>query len=304
MNGRNAPVQFNPSQEMTKKRMELRYVMDQKSPHVNFHAHPFYEIYFFLEGAVEAYIIDGRSYRLRAGDILMMPPGVAHHPVFTQEEKPYRRYVLWLSAHQLEELNVLDEGLLSALNLCREQQSYRIRCTTPSDRQMLEGYLSAMWKEEKGESVCKQASLFSLCLNFLVMLNRIVAQEHLLVNNYHQTDTLLDKVLAYIRDNYTTNISLNAVAEHFFTSPSNIETLLTKRVGKPFYRYVTECRIIRAQALIVSGMPLKEVGIACGYNDYSNFYRAFSREVGISPSKYRQHSPTDHYQSTNIKKIT
>ena len=304
MDSKNAPIQFNPSQEMTKRRLELRYVMDQESPHVEFHAHPFYEIYFFLEGPVDAYIIDGRSYRVRSGDILMMPPGIAHHPVFGQESKPYRRYVLWLSLEQMEEMSRLDPDILNVLKQCQEQASYRIRCSTPSGRQMLEGYLSAMWQEEKGESACKQAAVYSLCLNFLVLLNRIVAQEHLLVTNYHQTDSLLEKVLGYIRDNYTTNITLNAVADHFFTSPSNIETLLTKRLGKPFYRYVTECRIIRAQALIAGGMPLKEVGLACGYNDYSNFYRAFSREVGISPSKYRQHSPTDHYQSTNIKKIT
>ena len=304
MDIRFAPVQFNPSQEMTKTRLEIRYVMDVESPHVDFHAHPFYEIYYFLEGPVESYVVDGRSYQLRSGDILMMPPGVPHHPVFNQEQKPYRRYVLWLSAEQMEMLGLLDDQILTALRLCQEQQSYQIRCATPSDSKTLEGCLSGMWKEEQGDTMCKQASMYSLCLRFLVTLNRIVTQEHLLMEKYHQPDSLLEKVLAYIRDNYTTNITLNAVAEHFFTSPSNIETLLTKRLGKPFYRYVTECRIIRAQTLIVSGMPLKEVGHACGYNDYSNFYRAFSREVGISPSKYRQHSPTNHYQSTNIKKIT
>lgn len=297
------PIQFDPSQEMSKRRMELRYYLDPEAPECILHAHPFYEIYFFLEGPVERYVVGGRSYRLRSGDILMMPPGVPHHPVFNQEKKPYRRYVLWLDGEQLEDLNRLDSDILSALRLCQEQESYRIRCATPSDRQLMESYLAGMWKEEKSSTVCRQASIYSLCLNFLVILNRTVADEHLISSQYQQSDSLLDNVLAYIRANYTSNITLNSVAEHFFTSPSNIESLLTKRVGKPFYRYVTECRIIRAQALIASGMPLKEVGLACGYNDYSNFYRAFSREVGISPSKYRNHSPTDHFQSTNIKKI-
>lgn len=303
MDRKSEPVQFNPSQEMSKKRMEIRYFLDLEMPECILHAHPFYEIYFFLEGPVERYVVGGRSYRLRSGDILMMPPGVPHHPVFNQEKKPYRRYVLWLDAEQLDELNRLDPNILSALRLSEDQESYRIRCATPSDRQMLEGFLSGMWQEDQSDTVCKIAAFYSFCLNFLVSLNRIVSDEHLLVSKYQQSDSLLDNVLAYIRDNYTGNITLNSVAEHFFTSPSNIETLLTKRVGKPFYRYVTECRIIRAQALIASGMSLKEVGHACGYNDYSNFYRAFSREVGISPSKYRQHSPTDHFQSTHIKDI-
>ena len=297
------PQTFHYRQEMKCNTFEIFHFRDDSIKEVALHHHDFYEIYFFLEGPVERYVVGGRSYRLRSGDILMMPPGVPHHPVFNQESKPYRRYVLWLDGEQMEELNRLDPDILNALRLCQEQDSYRIRCGTPSDRQMLENQLSGMWKEEQSGSVCAQASIYSMCLNFLVLLNRIVAEEHLISASYQQSDSLLDNVLVYIRNNYTGDISLNSVAEHFFTSPSNIETLLTKRVGKPFYRYVTECRIIRAQSLIASGMPLKEVGHACGYNDYSNFYRAFSREVGISPSKYRQHSPTDHFQSTNIKKI-
>ena len=299
-----SPANYNPSQEMSRKTLELRYCLDTESPHVEFHAHPFYEIYYFLEGPMESYVVGGRSYRLRPGDILMMPPGIPHHPIFTEESRPYRRYVLWLSEDQLEQMEHLDSSLLEVLRLCQEQEAYRIRCSTPSASHALESYLSAMWQEEQNASSCKYAYLYGLCLNFLVLLNRIIADEHALVPKYRHTKGLLDKVLAYIHANYAKGITLNSVAEHFFTSPSNIESLLTKKVGKPFYRYVTECRIIHAQALIASGMPLKEVGAACGYNDYSNFYRAFVREVGISPSQYRQHFPTDHFQSTPITETT
>ena len=299
-----APAGFNPSQEMSKRSVELRYVLDQTSPEVNLHAHPFYEIYYFLEGAVEGYVIGGHNYTLRAGDILMMPPGVPHHPVFNQESRPYRRYVLWLSADLLGELKALDPTLLNVLTHCQEHESYRIRSSGAAARQTMEVGLRTRWQEEHHPTHCTRAYLFSLCLNFLVLLNRVALDEHLLVPKYQQNDELLDNVLSYIREHYTGPITLNSVADHFFTSPSSIEALMTKRVGKPFYRYVTECRIIRAQTLIASGMPLKEVGLACGYNDYSNFYRAFNREVGISPSQYRHHRPTDHFQSTHIEKIT
>lgn len=298
------PIQFDPNQEMTRKNLELRYCLDQEFPRVEFHAHPFYEIYCFLEGPIECYVVGGHSYRLRPGDVLMIPPGVAHHPIFTTEKKPYRRYVLWLSEEQLAQMEQLDPGLTNVLRTCQQQGAYRIRCSTPAANQTLESHLMSMWHEEQSSSSCKYAYLYSLCLNFLVLLNRVIADEHTLLPKHQQSGSLLDKVLAYIHANYTTAITLNQVAEHFFTSPSSIELLLSKKVGKPFYRYVTECRIIHAQTLITSGMPLKEVGLACGYNDYSNFYRAFTREVGISPSQYRRHLPTKHFQSTNIREIT
>lgn len=290
--------------EMTRKTVELRYCSDEESPCVALHAHPIYEIYYFLEGPVERYVVGGKSYRMRPGDILLIPPGIPHHPIFSDEKKPYRRYILWLSEIQLMQMEQLDPGLTQVLRVCQQQESYRIRCSTPAVSQTLKGSLIAMWQEEQTFSSCKDAYLYSLCLNFMVLLNRIVAEEHILLHKHRSSENLLDKVLSYIHDHYTEPITLNQVAEHFFSSASSIELLLTKKVGKPFYRYVTECRIIHAQTLIASGMPLKEVGLACGYNDYSNFYRAFTREVGISPSQYRRHTPTNHFQSTNIQEIT
>ena len=297
-------VPYDLSMKMTRQTVELRYCSDEESHHVAFHAHPFYEIYYFLEGPVERYVVGGKSYRMRPGDILLMPPGISHHPIFSDEKKPYRRYVLWLSEKQLLHMEQLDPGLTEVLRVCQQQEAYRIRCSTPAANQTLKSYLMAMWQEEQNSSSCKDAYLYSLCLNFMVFLNRIVAEEHILLHKHRSSGNLLDKVLSYIHNHYTEQITLNQVAESFFTSASSIELLLTKKVGKPFYRYVTECRIIHAQTLIASGMPLKEVGLACGYNDYSNFYRAFTREVGISPSQYRRHTPTNHFQSTNIQEIT
>lgn len=294
------PICFNPSQEMTKRFLELHYFLDMEMPHVEFHAHPFYEIFYFLEGPVESYVVGGKSYRLLPGDILMIPPGVPHHPIIVKRSKPYRRYVLWLSTEQLEQMEELDEGLLEVLRICQREERYRIRSTAPAVTRAMEGYMGAMWQEEQNASSCKRAYLYGLCLNLLVLLNRTILEAQILLRQ-DVSDNLLDRVLEYIHENYASPICLNDVADHFFTSPSGIEQLFNKKLNTSFYRYVTECRIIHSQALILSGIPLKEVGHACGYNDYSNFYRAFTREVGISPSRFRLYQPPDHFKSAQLK---
>lgn len=300
-----APMGFDPRQEMTKKNLELRYCLDQNLHYVELHAHPFYEIYYFLEGAVENYVVGGKSYPLLPGDILILPPGVLHQPVFYEGGRPYRRYVLWLSKEMLEMLENTDQDLLKTIRVCGERSSYRIRCTDPEVKQRLEYFLDAMWQEERTTPSCNQTYLYSLCVGFLVLLNRILEDKHALhTQQKYQADPLLEQVLAYIHENYAKPLSLHEVADLFFTSSSNIELLLRKKVGKPFYRYVTSCRMIHAQELIVSGMPLQNVGTACGYNDYSNFYRNFSQIVGVSPSQYRKHFPLDHFQSTPISQTT
>ena len=44
------PMRFNPSQEMQTHETELRYCLDETILTVDLHAHPFYEIYLFVEG--------------------------------------------------------------------------------------------------------------------------------------------------------------------------------------------------------------------------------------------------------------
>ncbi len=292
------PTRFDPVQEMATRTLELRYNLDEESPYVEFHAHPFYEIYFFLEGALERYVVGGRSYQLKAGDILMIPPTVMHHPIFLPESRPYKRYVLWLSLEHREQLETLDPDLVKVLNDCQQKEEYLIRCATPALTANLEGFLRTMWKENQSNAPCHYASFYSQCTNFLVALNRIVCDNNIIPNRYDHQSSLMDKLLAYIHENYAGSISLSSVAEHFFVSPSTVEQLFSKKLNKPFYRYVTECRIIHAQTLIISGMPLKSVGQACGYNDYSNFYKAFTREVGVSPSEYKLHQPPAHFRVT------
>ena len=47
--------------------------------------------------------------------------------------------------------------------------------------------------------------------------------------------------------------------------------------------------------MIQQGIALKEVSRACGYSDYSNFYKSFVKELGISPSDFRSYAAPDHF---------
>lgn len=58
--------EFDPRQVMTERYYEFHHSYNETPPTVEFHQHPFYEIFFFISGNVN-YIIEGRSYKLRPG---------------------------------------------------------------------------------------------------------------------------------------------------------------------------------------------------------------------------------------------
>ena len=87
--------EFNPSQIMKEKYFEFHHTYTEEPLTVEFHQHPFYEIFFFLSGNVN-YIIEGRTYNLRPGDILLTGSLDIHRPDI-HPGKPYERIVIWLA---------------------------------------------------------------------------------------------------------------------------------------------------------------------------------------------------------------
>lgn len=87
--------EFNLSQVMLERYYEFHYNYNEKPPLIEFHQHPFYEIFFFLSGKV-TYIVEGSHYKLRPGDILLINNSEIHRPEIAPG-KPYERIVIWLT---------------------------------------------------------------------------------------------------------------------------------------------------------------------------------------------------------------
>ena len=63
---------------------------------MEFHAHDFLELYYFLDGSVTYYIED-QVYDLCPGDLLIIPAGKMHRPDIANKHAAYGRMVLWIT---------------------------------------------------------------------------------------------------------------------------------------------------------------------------------------------------------------
>lgn len=64
-------------------------------------------------------------------------------------------------------------------------------------------------------------------------------------------------------------------------------------MGMPPLSYLLRYRIQHAATLLrLSDMPLAEVAELTGYSDETALAKAFKREMGISPGRYRRQLPT------------
>ena len=121
----------------------------------------------------------------------------------------------------------------------------------------------------------------------MVQLNRIALhtqpqQEETAVSN------LVDQVLHYIGRHINEELTLDGLAERFFVSKYHLSHTFTREVGVSLHRYIILRRLLMARQLLAAGVPAGQVSSACGFSDYTGFYRAFKAEYGISPAQYRK----------------
>ena len=103
---------------------------------------------------------------------------------------------------------------------------------------------------------------------------------------YKQIQDLMRKEKLYC-DN---DLSLVKLAERLGTNRTYVSKVINTCTGTNFLGYINRLRIDRAEALLSDpdyDKPLKVLSDELGYNSLSVFYRAFQRQTGVSPSKYR-----------------
>jgi len=92
----------------------------------------------------------------------------------------------------------------------------------------------------------------------------------------------------YIDENFSTGISLNALAQYVALSPYYLLRVFRTEVGMPPYAYLESVRIRHAQQLIRAGKPLAEVALEVGFSSQSHLTHHFKKIIGVTPGQYAQ----------------
>ena len=245
---------------------------------VQLHSHTFYELLYCHSGNLD-YLVGTQRYRLQRGDIVIVPPGVSHRPLFLDQlTEPYRRMVLWVSCNFVASFTRLFPPL-------QTRPTHYLMRTAGTQWEMLDQYFRAAVQEAERKELGWEAAVVVQAELLCIAMSRAAA--HLPPPQSEQRE-LLDEIMLYIEHHMAEKLSLEQMAQRFHVSESTISQLFRKRMDVSFYHFVTQRRLIAAKNLIQTGATLEQTAAEVGFGDYSNFYRAFRREYGITPAAYRQ----------------
>ncbi len=93
---------------------------------------------------------------------------------------------------------------------------------------------------------------------------------------------------AWIADNLTADLTVDALAARACMSPRNFARAFRREVGMTPAAYVEAVRVEHAQiALEAGGAQLEEIARRCGFGTVETMRRACHRRLGVSPAEYR-----------------
>lgn len=137
---------------------------------------------------------------------------------------------------------------------------------------------------------------FDQFLNMLKILNelsqdkgaRILASTSFANTRQVSESRRVLKVKDYISDHYTDDLRLEDLASMVGMTPSAFSRFFKQHTSRNLQDYIIDVRLGKAARMLVDTTSgISEICYACGFNNISNFNRAFKNRRGYTPRDFR-----------------
>lgn len=274
---------FITRQYMLSEDYEVFYYSDTHFRSVGSHSHSYYELYFFEEGAVTMEI-DAKPHSLQPGDVIVIPPDTGHQAMLTDPEKPYRRFVFWLSKPFLTALESKSPDCGYFLRRAETRSRY-VYHFDPVAFNALRTRLFTLLDEIHADRFGKATAIDLVITDLLLFLSRTVYEQEQRRNRKEQLSRY-EAITHYVDGHLDEPLSLDALARRFYLSKFYLVHLFRENAGLSVHQYILKKRLAACCDAMLGGAAVGEAYRQWGFGDYSAFYRAFRKEYGMSPSTY------------------
>ncbi|MDR3167683.1 MAG: AraC family transcriptional regulator [Treponema sp.] len=232
--------------------------------------HPESEIFFIFCGNVE-FIIEGYRYALLPEAMLLIPPETIHGWRLLSPGLFHR-----FSVHFLPEY--LDEGERSLfLGLFSGGPRYFPSTSSKNINFFIQTLINSMHLEEALRPVAVKSRLLSLLTELRVMLLDTAGKPV-------PVDGRILRVLSFLQEHLREKLSLEGLARRFNIDKNYLNILFRRATGTTVNRYIRFKRLALVRQEILRGANPEDAAYRAGFNDYSNFYRAYKALYGSMPS--------------------
>ena len=161
------------------------------------------------------------------------------------------------------------------ISVCIHQE-YLVRTDIDNIKLMIDRKLNQLFGEK--EIVSRYSELLSDGL-ILLLANKLKN-----ITNDSYSKDVKHKLLEVPE----TSISIEDMSNEICVSSFHMIRQFKKEVGLTPHQFQIQCRIRKAQKMLLSNRTIAEVALDTGFCDQSHFVRCFKKIVGMTPSSYQK----------------
>ena len=253
------------------------HLKDAMHETVDWHYHTFHKIIAFLSGKAR-YGIEGKSYPLEEGDLVLVGKGCIHRPE-VEPDAPYDRIVIYISPDFLHRCSTPECNLETCFLSARESFDFVVRPTFRREMTKLLLRLEAAERERGfGDSILLRSLFFEL----LIFATRAAERQDHRVQAQIGDEKIV-AILQYLQTHLADNTSIDELAGRFFISKYHMMRRFKEETGYTIHNYLNTKRLMLARELIANGCSAQTACEECGFGDYSAFSRAYRKLFSQSP---------------------
>lgn len=247
------------------------------------------------------YVANGKSaikignelYSASVGDIFIIPPGVSYS-YLPEPENPIRFYGVNFdyTLNGLERYKPIEPESISVFkeeNIVEKvafadvpEMNGVVYLTDMSETEALFNRINRELENKKRFSELAVRGIFTEIISAVAgkLVSDFSVQE--------KSGGLVKKVIAYIQDNITADLSNDSLGKLFNFDPTYISRCFVKYTGMSLHKYVMRYRVLCAIDLLQNtDYSISEIALFTGFNSAGYFCRIFKQNVGVQPSEYR-----------------
>ncbi|MEA4966238.1 MAG: AraC family transcriptional regulator [Oscillospiraceae bacterium] len=245
------------------------------------HYHDFYQIYFLLRGEL-IHSTETASVTLYRGDCFIVPPFFSHR---IDRGKAAPQFFSFSFRPDFLPDVLADDDTVRQLFASLTPGTLLPKITPgPAVLRRLEELMTLALREFEVQEPGFLCALQGLLAPILVLLSRayLPRQDAGSCASFHSC-------LSYLDTHFREDLTLPQAAAMAYLSPAAFCRTFRAATGRTFHQYLAFRRIDYACGLLrQTETSVAAIAALCGYRDFSAFSRAFKKETGVTPLRYRR----------------
>jgi AraC-like DNA-binding protein len=225
------------------------------------HMHDHFELLFFLDGRAQIHG-KGDDLNISVFDAVIYPENI-YHQEFLDFSKHQEIVCLWLKFHKASNID-------------------HIFSLSDYENRLKWLFTEIHRQEKKGRS---------LIVKHLIEVLMLYIQQYC-EEGFFTHQSTVERVKQYIHNNFSHRITIPELASIANVSPSYLNRIFRKKLGKTPIEYVNMIRIKASRQLLSQkDLTVMHISELVGIDDPKYFTRLFKKYSGLSPREYREMIP-------------